>query len=92
MLKIWHPEEFLCSTFANGAMPHSFSLAYIRNGCNYCQIQCHDIGRYRRDNHGQKVQGPSKRNIEINKQITVCEDSRDLCAFIDENAADFNPE
>ncbi len=51
-----------------------------------------DIGGYRRDNHEQKVQGPSKRNIEINKQITVCEDSRDLCAFIDENAADFNPE
>jgi len=34
-----------------------------------------DIGGYRRDNHGQKVQGPSKRNVEINKQITVCKDS-----------------
>jgi hypothetical protein len=51
-----------------------------------------DIGGYRRDNHGQKVQGPSKRNVEINKQIAVCEHSRDLCVLIAENAAEFNPD
>ena len=51
-----------------------------------------DIGGYRRDNHGQKVQGPSKRNLEINRQITVCEHSRDLCVLMDENAAEFNPD
>ena len=49
-----------------------------------------DIGGYRRDNHGQNVQGSSKRTIEINKQITVCEDSRDLSALIDAHAAEFN--
>jgi hypothetical protein len=36
------------------------------------------------------VQGPSTRNVEINKQITVCQDSRDLCALIDVHAAKFN--
>ena len=50
-----------------------------------------DAGGYRRDNHGRQVQGPSKRNVEINKQITVCQDSRDLCALIDAHAAEFNP-
>jgi hypothetical protein len=30
-----------------------------------------------------KINGPSKRNVEINKQITVCQDSRDLCSLID---------
>ncbi len=49
-----------------------------------------DIGGYRWDNHGQKVQGPSKRNVEINKRITVCKDSRDPCALIDAAAAEFN--
>jgi hypothetical protein len=36
-----------------------------------------DIGGYRGHNHwhGQQVQGPAKRNVEINKQITVCKDS-----------------
>ena len=49
-----------------------------------------DIGGYRRDNHGQKVQGPSKRNVEMNMQITVCEDSRVLCAWIDTHAAELD--
>jgi len=49
-----------------------------------------DAGGYRRDNQGQKVNGPSRRNVEINKQITVCQDSRDLCALIDAHAAEFN--
>ncbi len=35
------------------------------------------------------MQGPSNCNIEINKQITVCE-TRDLCVLINENAAEFN--
>ena len=42
-----------------------------------------DIGGYMWEN--QKVQGPS-----INKQITVCQDSRDLCALIFAHAAKFN--
>ena len=42
-----------------------------------------DIGGYMWEN--QKVQGPS-----INKQITVCQDSRDLCALIFAHAAEFN--
>jgi hypothetical protein len=47
-------------------------------------LRCGDSGGYRRDNHGQKiVQGSSMRNVEINKQMRVCEDSRDLCALID---------
>ncbi len=49
-----------------------------------------DAGGYRRDNYGKNAQGPSRRNVEINKQITVCEDSRDLCALIDAHAAEFN--
>jgi hypothetical protein len=42
-----------------------------------------DADGYRRDNQGQKVNGPSRLNVDINKQITVCQDSRDLCALID---------
>jgi len=49
-----------------------------------------DAGGYQRDHQGQKVNGPSRRNVEINKQITVCQDSRDLCALIDAHAAEFN--
>ena len=51
-----------------------------------------DIGG--RDKSGKKVKGPSTRNVEINKQISVCEnaceDSGDLCALIDVHAAEFN--
>jgi len=42
-----------------------------------------DAGGYQRDNQGQKVNGQSRGNVEINKQITVYQDSRDLCALID---------
>ena len=41
-----------------------------------------DAGGYWRDSQRQKANGPSRRNVEINKQITVCQDSRDLCALI----------
>jgi hypothetical protein len=50
-----------------------------------------DIDGYRRDNHGQKKQGPSRRKgFEINMRIAVCENSRALCALIDARAAEFN--
>jgi hypothetical protein len=41
-------------------------------------VRVDDIGWYCRDNHGQKVQAPSKYNVEINNQITVCKDFRDM--------------
>jgi hypothetical protein len=49
-----------------------------------------DAGGYQRDNQGQKVNAPSRRDVEINKQITVCRDSRDLCVLIDAHAAECN--
>ena len=80
MLKIWHPRSFFAQpSQMEPCLTHLASRIFA-------------TGATRRDNHGQKVQGPPKRNVEINKQITVCEHSRDLCTLIDAHAAEFNHE